>query len=65
LKGSSRHTQRIRDALSAHPVIALVTSCGLLLALAAPVLDMDVSSPTMAILPSSVDARQMYDTIDS
>jgi len=65
LKGSSRHTQRIRDALSAHPVIVLVTSCGVLLALAAPVLDMDVSSPTMAILPSSVDARQMYDTIDS
>jgi len=65
LAGIGGTPRRIRDALSAHPAIVLLTSCALLLALAAPVLDMDVSSPTMAILPSSEDARQMYDTIDS
>lgn len=63
--GGRYHPQRLRRTLTAHPLIILAASCILLLTLAAPVLDMDVSSPTMTILPASEDARQMYDTVDS
>ena len=58
-------TRRLRDAVGTYPALVLVVSCLLLLGLAAPVLDMDASSPTIEILPASADARQMHDTAES
>lgn len=60
-----RAGRRLRSGVTAHPVVVLVISSVVLLALASPILEMDASSPTMAILPRSEGARQMYDTVDS
>lgn len=60
-----RAARRLRSGITAHPVAVLVLSSVVLLALASPILEMDASSPTMAILPRSEEARQMYDTVDS
>jgi len=62
---ASTRARRVRAALVAHPAIVLVTSGVLILGLAAPVLGMDASSPTMAILPASAEARRMHDTVES
>jgi RND superfamily putative drug exporter len=62
LPWSSPHARRLRDIVAIHPALVLAVSGLLLLGLAAPVLDMDASSPTIEILPASADARQMHDT---
>ncbi|CAA9571098.1 MAG: hypothetical protein AVDCRST_MAG87-2424 [uncultured Thermomicrobiales bacterium] len=62
---ASLRARRLRDGLATYPAIVLLVSTVMLLALAAPVLGMDASAPTMTILPISTDARQMHDTVES
>jgi RND superfamily putative drug exporter len=60
-----RFTTTSRALLDRHPKAALAGSCAVLLLLAAPVLTMQPEPPSMAVLPTTEPARQMYDTVQA
>lgn len=56
-----RHFPR---AAKTHPALVMVAATGVLLAFAAPILDLRPAAPTMDILPRDEPSRQVFETVD-
>jgi len=49
---------------NAHPALVMAASTGVLLAFAAPILDLQPAAPTMDILPRDEPSRQVFETVE-
>ena len=54
---------KITSAVTSHPVISVVITGGLLLALTAPVLTMELGSGGISMLPDDTDERHAFDVV--
>ena len=63
-QGLARRFDGFTRRVDGHPVVVMVVSTVVLLILAAPILDLQPSAPTMDILPRDEPSRRVFDTVD-